>query len=155
MRQFIKSVTTISALSAIAFASAFISASPASAGEAQGLKGSYIGIGGGTVGDQGYASFNGRINIPNSQFSVRPTLLYVPDSGNGGFIGTLTYDAPIAKNTNFYLGAGGAFNDDFSSFALQTGVETAVSKNVVIYGDATYLTESGEVPWKVGVGYRF
>jgi hypothetical protein len=153
MRQFLNSVATISALSAIAL---FGSINAATAQEATpGLGGSYVGVGGGTSGDLGVVTVNGRVNFSNSQFSIRPSVLYNPDSGNTAVIGTATYDLPVANNANVYVGAGGAFEEDFSSFVLQGGVEGAIAKNVVLFGDVTYITETGSFPWKAGVGYRF
>ncbi|NJL10178.1 MAG: hypothetical protein HC908_08435 [Calothrix sp. SM1_7_51] len=46
-------------------------------------------------------------------------------------------------------------DSNISSPALQAGLETAVSKNVVLFTDVTYLTETSVTPWKVGIGYRF
>jgi hypothetical protein len=153
MRQFIKSLATISALSLLASAPIFLSANPAKADT--GMQGSYVGVGGGSVGGEGYGALGGRVQLGDAPFSIRPTLLYAPDSGEVAFTGTVTYDAPIAENTNLYAGIGAGFARDYSSFALTGGLETAVSQNVVLYGDATYLTESRETAWKVGVGYKF
>ncbi len=152
MRQFIKSLATVSALSALALAPVFLSANPASA--ETGLQGSYVGVGGGSVGGEGYGSLGGRIQLGDAPFSIRPTLLYAPGSGEVGFIGTVTYDAPIAENTNLYAGVGGGVARDYSSFALTAGLETALSQNLVLFGDATYLTESKDTAWKVGLGYK-
>ncbi|MEB3178637.1 MAG: hypothetical protein VKL59_06375 [Nostocaceae cyanobacterium] len=153
MRQFLNALATISAVGAIATVPVMFSVNPASA--ETGMNGSYIGVGGGVADDLGVITLDGRVQVGSAPVSLRPSLLYAPSTGDVAGIATVTYDAPIAQNTNLYLGAGGAFNDDFSSFALQAGIETAVSDNVVIYGDATYVTETSEVPVKVGIGYRF
>lgn len=153
MRQVFNALATLSVVSAFAAAPVMLSANPASA--ETGMNGSYIGVGGGVAGDLGVVTLDGRVQLGSAPASIRGSLLYAPSTGDVAGTTTLTYDAPIAKNTNLYLGAGGAFDDDFSSFALQAGVETAVSNNVVIYADATYITESGEVPVKAGIGYRF
>lgn len=153
MRKFLNSVVKISAVSAIACAAAVVSANPAKA--EQGMQGSYVGIGGGTVGGVGYGAINGRIQLGDAPISVRPSVLYAPGSGNAAFLGTVTYDLPVAQNTNLYLGVGGAAGSKYSSFAFGGGVEGAVSDKVVLFGDVHYLTESSEAAWKVGVGYRF
>jgi hypothetical protein len=36
---------------------------------------------------------------------------------------------------------------------LTAGAETAVSKNIVLYGDGTFL--NGVNVWKAGIGYSF
>ncbi|BAZ04487.1 hypothetical protein [Calothrix sp. NIES-3974] len=156
MRKQLNSVLFLSALSALVFA---VASKPALA-EKKGLDGSYVGVGAGVVSGQGsYStlSINGRVQLGTLPVSLRPSLLYFPDSNDTAFIGTVTYDAGIAKNTNIYVGPGVALNgtNDYSSLALQAGAETAIAKNVVLYGDVTYLTSSGEFPVKVGVGYRF
>lgn len=154
MRKQLNFVLFLSALSALVFA---VASKPALA-EKKGLDGSYVGVGAGVVsgqGSYGTLSINGRVQLGTLPVSLRPSLLYFPDGNDTAFIGTVTYDAGIAKNTNIYVGPGVARNNDYSSLALQAGAETAIAKNVVLYGDVTYLTSSGEFPVKVGVGYRF
>lgn len=156
MRKQLNSVIFLSALSAFVFA---VATKPALA-EKKGMDGSYVGVGAGAVvgqGSYGTISINGRVQLGTLPVSIRPSLVYSPDANDTAFVGTVTYDAGIAKNTNIYVGPGVALNgtNGYSSLALQAGVETAIAKNVVIYGDVTYLTTSGEFPLKVGVGYRF
>lgn len=160
MRQFLKSFLTISALSAVALVSVAPSAS-AQEVEAKGLQGSYIGVGVGTgvpstvKNGELTGTFTGRINFNESNFSLRPNVVIGADTGSVGFLGTVTYDAAVAQNTNLYFGLGAAAAKDYGSLALQAGAEKALGESVVLFGDVTYLTEKGEWPWKVGLGYRF
>lgn len=153
MRQPVSSILTISALFALVFTA---TTNPALA-EKKGMNGNYIGVGGGTVSGQGQITVNGRVQLGELPLSIRPSLSYSTEAEDTAFIGTFTYDAPIFKNTNAYVGVGAALNgtNAYSSFAIQGGVETAISKNIVLFGDVTYLTESDELPWKAGIGYRF
>jgi hypothetical protein len=162
MRQFLKSVVGISAVSAIACGMVFLSsAKPASADS--GLPEGYVGFGAGFGGDSIAAGLNGRVSFPNAKISLRGSI-YGDCSGSACaalFIPTVTYDIPIADKTNLYLGAGvatAAVSDGNSTFSgstgvLQAGLETGIGKKIAIFGDGIF--GDGGTLWKVGLGYRF
>ncbi|NMF62378.1 outer membrane beta-barrel protein [Brasilonema octagenarum] len=170
--------------STIAVASVVLSAGIASAQNvptqetaARGMNGSYVGAGvsagvtnGGRQNDAATLGGNvqGRYAVPNAPVSVRGSVLFGGDST--AIIPTLTYDAPIAKNTNVYIGGGYAFqtNEGYASQlgnknapVLTLGAETQVAKNTVIYGDAKWGidayrgSDSDALSLQAGVGYRF
>ncbi|NJR19057.1 MAG: porin family protein [Calothrix sp. CSU_2_0] len=143
----------------------------------RGMTGSYIGAGlsagvtnGGKQNDDATFGGNvqGRYAIPKSQVSVRGAALFGGDST--ALIPTLTLDAPIAKNTNVYVGGGYAFqtNEGYTSQlgnkntpVVTLGAESQIAKNVVVYGDAkwgidAYKDSSADaVSLQTGVGYSF
>lgn len=173
---FRKSVT-ISALCAIALAPVVLDANAANA-QPKGMQGSYIGVGiGAGVTDDGVdggddevfgGHVQGRLAIPKTPVSLRGAVLFGGDAA--AIMPMITVDVPIAKNTNLYVGGGYSFvtdegdstqlgNED--SVVLTTGVETAVSRNVVLYGDVKWGIDAYEdrskdaVSLQLGVGYRF
>ncbi len=143
----------------------------------KGMTGSYVGAGvsaGVTNGGQNNdaATFGGNVQgryaIPKSQVSVRGAALFGGDST--AIMPMLTLDAPIAKNTNVYLGGGYSFqtNEGHASQlgnknapVVTLGAESEVARNVVVYGDAkwgidAYKNSSADaVSLQTGVGYRF
>lgn len=143
----------------------------------KGMTGSYVGAGvsaGVTNGGQNNdaATFGGnvqgRLAIPRSQVSVRGAALFGGDST--AIMPMLTLDAPIAKNTNVYLGGGYSFqtNEGYASQlgnkntpVVTLGAESEVARNIVVYGDAkwgidAYKDSSADaVSLQTGVGYRF
>jgi hypothetical protein len=162
MRQFLKSVVTVAAVSAIAFVPFLLKTESASA--EQGMRGSYIGVGVNADGSGAAAAVTGRIDL--KPVSIRTTVTGACDSGLCAtlVVPTVTYDFGIGKNANIYAGVGGsavsisAGNSSVSlgtGAVLQAGAEGAISKNVVLYGDGTYFTNGGGTLWKIGVGYKF
>jgi hypothetical protein len=167
------------AASTIAIASVVLTAGIASAQTPSetGMNGSYIGVGtaaGVTNGGRGNdaATFGGNVQgraaLPNSPFSVRGSVLFGGDAT--AIMPIVTYDAPIAKNTNLYLGGGYSFVTDEGKVTplgnqnapvVTLGAESEVAKNVVLYGDAkwgidAYRNSSADaVSLQTGVGYRF
>lgn len=174
--------------STLAVASVIFSAGVASAQSApttattqdlatRGMNGSYIGAGvsagvtnGGRQNDAALFGGNvqGRYAIPNAPVSLRGSVLFGGDST--AIIPTLTYDAPIAKNTNVYIGGGYAFQTDEGQASqlgnknapvLTLGAETQVAKNIVVYGDAKWGisaykgSDADAVSLQTGVGFRF
>ncbi|MBW4632607.1 MAG: porin family protein [Iphinoe sp. HA4291-MV1] len=143
----------------------------------RGMNGSYIGAGvsagvtnGGRQNDAAVLGGNvqGRVAVKNTPVSVRGSVLFGGDST--AIIPTLTYDAPIAKNTNLYIGGGYSFLTDEGQASqlgnknapvLTLGAETQVAKNTVIYGDAKWGidaykgSDSDALSLQAGVGYRF
>ena len=149
MQRFIQSVA-ISTLSIIACTLTFVGANSANA-QSKGMPEGYIGVTGGTLEDVGLGGLSGRISFPKAKVSLRGSLLGgsvncgFDDCGVAAFIPTVTYDIPVAKNTNVYVGAG-------YLRILQAGVETGVGKKFVLYGDGNFY--DGGSLWKLGFGYR-
>jgi hypothetical protein len=135
-----KSLATVFAVSAIACIPILFSTQSASA--ATGMDGSYIGVGINGDGSGVLPAVTGRIDFKNSPISIRATATGACESDVCAtlVIPTVTYDIGVAKDVNIYAGG---------------GAEGAVSKDVVLYADATYFTNGGGALWKAGVGYRF
>ena len=141
MQRFIKSAATISAVYIFAWALNIIRANTANA-QTKGLPEGYLGVTGGTLEDTGLGGLSGRISFPKAKVSLRGSLLGgsvncgFDDCGVGAFIPTVTYDIPVAKNTNIYVGAGYlsvAISDDVNTLTgsegiLQAGAETGIGK---------------------------
>jgi hypothetical protein len=164
------------ATSAFAIASIILSGGIASA-QTAGTNGNYIGAGiaaGATSGGQGNdaaqlgGNVQGRYAVPKTPFSVRGSVLYGGDSA--AIMPIVTYDAPIAKNTNLYLGGGYSFVTDEGQNSplgnrnapvVTLGLESEVSKNVIAYGDTKWgidayrNSDADAVSFQAGLGYRF
>lgn len=169
MRLSLKNAAIFSALSAlVAFP---LMASPASAQVARGMSGSYLG-GGVSVGISDDANVGGnvqvRLNSSEAPVSLRGSALITGEST--AIIPTLTYDAAIAPNTNLYAGAGYSLVTDKGSSSplgdkdavvLTAGVETAVQRHIVLYGDvkvgldAFQNSNDAAVAAQLGAAYRF
>jgi hypothetical protein len=143
----------------------------------RGMTGNYIGAGisagvtnGGRQNDAAVFGGNvqGRYAIPNAPVSIRGAALFGGDSA--ALVPTLTYDAPIAKNTNLYFGGGYSFLTDEGQASqlgnqnapvITLGAESAVAKNTVVYGDAKFGidaykgSDSDALSLQAGVGYSF
>ncbi|GAB4432415.1 MAG: hypothetical protein D6742_12015 [Cyanobacteria bacterium J069] len=170
MKFSVKSIATVSALSALAAAPILFSAGPASAQ----MAGSYIGAGisaGVTEDADGDTSFGanvqGRFDVPVAPISVRGAALI---SDSAALIPLVTYDFGIAPGTNLYVGGGYSFvTDEGRSTPLgdrnapvvTVGVESALRRNIVLYGDAKVGFDAYEnsndaaVSLQVGAAYRF
>ncbi|WP_421658770.1 outer membrane beta-barrel protein [Leptothermofonsia sp. ETS-13] len=166
----------IAALSALIVAPAFLSAGAASAKPIY-FDGSYVGAGvaagvtnGGQQGDAATFGGNiqGRVAIPTVPISVRGAVLFT--NRNSTVIPTLTYDVPIADNTNFYIGGGYSFvqkdgqptplgNRDAA--VVMAGVEAGLGEHIAVYGDAKVgiraykNSPASAVSLQAGLGYRF
>lgn len=157
MQHLIKSAAKVSAASIIACALAFMGATSANA-QPKGMPEGYIGVGVGFNDASSGVGLNGRISFPRAKISLRGSLYGGCDGDCALFIPTVTYDLPVAKNTNIYLGAGYATvstsSGDYlgSEGVLQAGAETGLGKKFTIYGDGTFA-EGGSL-FKVGLGYR-
>ncbi|BAY18048.1 hypothetical protein NIES21_38910 [Anabaenopsis circularis NIES-21] len=162
--------------SALVVASIVFSAGIAAA-QTTGTNGSYIGAGiaaGATSGGQRNddAQFGGNVQgryaVPNAPVSVRGAVLFGGDTTS--LMPIVTYDAPIAKNTNVYLGGGYSFltNEGHNTPlgnrnapVVTLGVESEVSKNIIAYGDAKWgidaykNSDADAVSFQAGLGYRF
>jgi Outer membrane protein beta-barrel domain len=172
MKLSVKSAAIFSALSAL-LVSPLVMAGSASAQTFQpnGMSGSYLG-GGVSVGVSNDAVVGGnvqvRLNSSEAPVSLRGAALI---SGNStAIIPTLTYDAPIAPNTNLYAGAGYSLVTDKGSqsplgdkdsVVLTAGLETAVQRHITLYGDVKVGLDAFEnsndaaVAAQLGAAYRF
>lgn len=183
MKPILKSAAT----SLILMIAMVLSASPGSA-EPQGLKGSYVGISndgstisndilnpfenllgiGSNSSDERIGSmYQGRIDLPNLPISVRGAA-FLSDKGRV-VEPTITYDVPVASNTNIYLGGGYTFvnNEEITtplgnqnSAVLTAGVEAAVNDYTIIYGSGRLSlsdenNDTSPVKLQFGAGYRF
>jgi hypothetical protein len=161
--------------SAILVTSIILSAGITSA-QPTGMNGNYVGAGisAGTTdaGNNDDAVFGGnvqaRVPVPQTPVSVRGAVLFGGDATS--LVPTLTYDLPIAKNTNLYLGGGYSFITEEGkntqlgnqgAAVVTLGAESEVSKNIIVYGDAkwaidAYKNSDGDaVGLQAGVGFKF
>lgn len=176
MKLSLKSFATLSTLSALVMAPIFLGAGSASAQPVR-FDGSYVGAGIGagiTNGgrDNDAATFGGNIQgrfaVPNAPVSVRGAVLFNGD--NSAIVPSLSYDLPVSRNTNVYAGAGYSFvqNDGKASqlgnqdaAVLSAGVESEVTRGVVVYSDAKYGinayqgSNAGALSLQAGVGLKF
>ncbi|MBW4614040.1 MAG: porin family protein [Desmonostoc vinosum HA7617-LM4] len=167
------------AASFLTVASIIVSAGMASAQTVgtNGTNSNYIGAGisagvtsGGQRNDEAQVGGNvqGRYVIPKTPVSVRGSVLYGGDAA--AIMPIVTYDTPIAKNTNLYFGGGYSFvtNEgqntplgNQNALVVTLGVESLVSKNIIAYGDAKWgidayrNSEADAVSFQAGLGYRF
>lgn len=181
MKRSIKSILTLSAVSALAIIPTFLPVGQASAQTfiTNGTDANYLGGGisvGVTDGDSPRydddakvgGNVQGRFAIPNAPISARGAILFGGDST--ALMPLVTYDVPVAPNTNIYLGGGYSFiteegnssplgNKD--AVVLTAGAESEVGSNVVIYGDAKWGidsyrdSDSDAVSIQAGAAYRF
>jgi hypothetical protein len=164
------------AVSTLAVSSLVLSGGIAAA-QTAGTDSNYIGVGiaaGATSGGQGNddAQFGGnvqaRVTMPKTPISLRGSVLFGGDAT--AIMPIVTYDAPIAKNTNVYLGGGYSFVTDEgkntplgnqSSPVVTLGAESQVANNVIVYGDAKWgidayrNSDADAVSFQTGLGYRF
>lgn len=176
MKLSLKSVAILSSVSALVVAPLFLGAGSASAQPVR-FDGSYVGAGvgagvtnGGRDNDAATIGGNisGRFAVPNAPVSVRGTVLFTDD--NSAIVPTLTYDIPVSKNTNIYAGGGYSFvqKDNKASqlgnkdaAVITAGVESEVTKGVVVYSDAKYGINAyqgsgaNSLSLQAGVGLRF
>ncbi len=164
------------AASVFAIASIVLSAGIASA-QTAGTNGNYIGAGiavGATSGGQGNdeaqvgGNIQGRYAVPKTPLSLRGSVLYGGDAA--AIMPIVTYDAPIAKNTNVYFGGGYSFVTDEgqktplgnqNAPVVTLGIESEVSNNVIAYGDTKWginayrNSDADALSFQAGLGYRF
>jgi hypothetical protein len=181
MQRFFKRVLTVSALSALAIIPAFLPVGKASAQtfDSKGTDANYLG-GGISVGvtDGGSPIYDddakfggnvqGRFAIPNTPVSARGAVLFGGDST--ALMPLVTYDIPVARNTNLYLGGGYSFNTEEGkssplgnkdAVVLTAGAESEVGSNVVLYGDTKWGIDAYEnsdadaLSIQAGAAYRF
>ncbi|MEH2405652.1 hypothetical protein [Nostoc sp.] len=164
------------ATSFLAVASIVFSAGIASA-QTVGTNGNYIGAGvavGATSGGQGNdeaqvgGNIQGRYAVPKTPLSLRGSVLYGGDAA--AIMPILTYDAPIAKNTNVYFGGGYSFVTDEGQKSplgnqnapvVTLGIESEIRNNVIAYGDTKWgidayrNSDADAISFQAGLGYRF
>lgn len=166
----------IAALSALCIVPVFLSSGVASARPIP-FDGSYVGAGvaagvtnGGQQGDAATFGGNiqGRVAIPNAPISVRGAVLFT--NRNSAVMPMLTYDVPVANNTNFYIGGGYSFvqkdgqptplgNRDAA--VVMAGAESGLGDHIVVYGDAKFgiraykNSPASALSFQAGLGYRF
>ncbi|MDZ8028284.1 MAG: outer membrane beta-barrel protein [Nostoc sp. SerVER01] len=160
----------------LAAASIILSGGIASA-QTAGTNANYIGAGiaaGATSGGQGNddaqlgGNVQGRYAVPNAPVSLRGSVLYGGDAA--AIMPIVTYDAPIARNTNVYFGGGYSFVTDEGQNSplgnrnapvVTLGVESQVTNNVIAYGDTKWgidayrNSDADAVSFQAGLGYRF
>lgn len=167
------------AASALTIASIVFTAGIAGAqtADTKGTNANYIGVGvaaGATSGGQGddYAQFGGNVQgryaVPNAPVSVRGAVLFGGDAT--AIMPVVTYDVPIANNTNVYFGGGYSFVTDEgkntplgneNAPVITLGAESQLSNNIVAYGDAKWgidayrNSDADAVSFQAGLGYRF
>jgi hypothetical protein len=175
--KFAKIAASTFAVAAVVFSAGVASAQTTENIQTNGLTGSYVGAGisagvtnGGRQNDAATFGGNvqGRYAITNTPVSIRGAALFGGDST--AIMPILTYDAPIAKNTNLYLGGGYSFQTDEGKASqlgnqnapvVTLGAESEVAKNIVIYGDAKWgidayrNSNADAVSLQTGIGYRF
>jgi hypothetical protein len=177
MKRTLKSVITISALAATVIAPVLLSVGSASAEPTKGTNSTYVGAGvaagvtnGG--GENDAATFGGnvqgRIAVPKVPVSARGAVIFSDDTS--AIIPTVSYDIPIAKNTNVYVGGGYSFVEtdgqptpigNRNAPVVTVGAETQIGQDIVIYGDTkvgidAYENTSGTaVSIQGGAGFRF
>jgi hypothetical protein len=113
-------------------------------------------------------NIQGRVNIPNTPISARGAVLF--SGNNAAIMPIVTYDVPVAKNTNVYVGGGYSFVEkdgvhtplgNKSAPVVTVGAESSITRDVVLYGDAKWginayqNSPADAVSFQGGVGYRF
>ncbi len=144
----------------------------------RGFGGAYVGGGvaagvtnGGQQGDA--ATFGGNIQgriapFANVPVSARAAILFGKETT--AIMPLITYDLPIAANTNLYVGGGYSFVEkngkptplgNRDAAVVTVGAESSVTRDIVVYGDAKLGIKAYEnspasaLSFQAGVGYRF
>ncbi len=177
MKNILKSLVAISALSSFVIAPFVINAGQASAQPQKGTDASYVGAGfaagvtnGGQNGDAANFGGNitGRVKLGNTPLSARGNVLW--NDENSAIIPEVSVDVPIANRTNAFVTGGYSFVQDNGlptplgnkdSVVLGAGIESEVAKNLLIYTNAKVGIRAYEnspasaISINGGVGYRF
>lgn len=116
-------------------------------------------------GTEGQRNIQTRIDVQNSPVSIRGALV-LGDNVEAA-MPMLSYDVPIGNSANIYAGAGYAIVrpgaqtvlGDRDGVVLTTGIEAALNRSVVVYGDVRYhptnSTDANPVRAQFGLGHRF
>lgn len=154
-----KVYSVFSVLATIAIASSFGNDSVYAA--EKGFAPQYVGAGAGVAFTEGLseteAALFGAYRTPgiNTPISIRGALF--PANGVEGQA-SLTWDFPVAKNANLYVGPGVFGNRDQVYPTIGVGVEYLFDKaNTVVFAgyDRVFIEDSGANLAKVGIGYQF
>jgi hypothetical protein len=143
----------------------------------KGTDADYIGAGvaagvtnGGQNGDAATFGGNiqGRLTTSKAPVSVRGSVIFSDETS--AIMPMVTYDLPVAKNTNIYAGGGYSFVEsngkptpvgNQNAPVVTLGAESQVGQNLVIYGDTkvginAYQDSSGSaVSFQAGAGFKF
>jgi hypothetical protein len=168
----------IAALTATAMAPALLFAGSASA-QPKGTNANYIGGGvsagvtnGGSTTGGDAATFGGniqgRLTTPVSGVSARGAVLFSDETS--AIMPMVSYDVPIAKNTNAYIAGGYSFVEsdgkptplgNQNAPVVSVGVESQVGDSIVLYGDtklginAYQNSPASAVSFQAGAGFKF
>jgi len=181
MKQLLKSLVKISALSALVIIPGLLPAGFAMADtpkdNTKGTDASYIGIGfaagltsGGQGGDDATFGGNltGRAKLGNLPVSARGNILWSDETS--AIIPELSLDVPIAKRTNAFVTGGYSFVEkqglntplgNRDSVVVGAGVESEVANNFLVYTNAKLGIKAYEdsdasaFSLNGGIGYRF
>jgi hypothetical protein len=176
MKLNVKSAVIFSALIATTIVPTLFSASSAFA-QPKGTKADYIGAGvsagvtnGGQNGDAATFGGNiqGRLTTQKAPVSVRGAVLFSDDTS--AIMPMLTYDVPVARNTNVYVGGGYSFVEkdgqptplgNKNAPVVTVGAETQLGQNLVVYGDTKWGIDAYQnspadaVSVQAGAGFKF
>lgn len=177
MKRLLKSLLTISALSSLVIAPAFLTVGKAAAQTEKGTDASYIGAGvaaGVTNGGQNNdaatfgGNITGRLKLGNTPFSARGNVLWSDETS--AIIPEVSLDVPIANKTNAFVTGGYSFVEadgkptplgNRDSIVVGAGVESEVTKNFLVYTNAKVglkayqNSDASAVSINGGIGYRF
>lgn len=177
MKNILKSLVTISALSSLIVAPILLDASKASAEPQKGTDASYVGAGIGVGVTDGGANNNsnnfggnltGRLKLGDTPFSARGNVIWTNETS--AIIPEVSFDVPIANRTNAFATAGYSFVEKNGSatpignrdaVVLGAGVESEIANNFLVYTNAKVGLRSFQndgasaVSINGGIGYRF
>ncbi|HIK04945.1 MAG TPA: outer membrane beta-barrel protein [Trichormus sp. M33_DOE_039] len=177
MKNILKSLVTISALSSVIMTALIVNVGQAAAETKQGTDASYVGAGisaGVTNGGQNNDAANfggnltGRVKLGNTPFSARGNVLWNDDTT--AIIPEVSVDVPIANRTNAFVTGGYSFVENNGSpsplgnrdaVVIGAGVESEVANNFLVYTNAKVGLRAYEnspasaVSINGGIGYRF
>lgn len=166
------------AVAATAIAPAFLFAGSASA-QPKGTNANFIGggasfgltNGGSTTGGDAATlggNIQGRVVVPNTPVSVRGSIDFSDETS--AITPMVSYDVPIAKNTNAYLMGGYSFVESSgkptplgnqNAPVVGIGVESQVANDIVVYGNtklginAYQNSPASAINVGVGAGFKF
>jgi hypothetical protein len=179
MKLTLKSIVTFSTLAITLLAPALLSAGRASAEPLKGTKADYIGAGvsagvtnGGSATGGDAATFGGniqgRLTTQKAPVSVRGAVLFSDETS--AIMPIVTYDVPVAKNTNVYVGGGYSFVEkqgkptplgNKNAPVVTVGAESQLGHNLVVYGDTKWgvnaykNSPADAVSFQAGAGFQF
>lgn len=177
MKNILKSLVTISALSSVIMTALIVNVGQAAAETKKGTDASYVGAGisaGVTNGGQNNDAANfggnltGRVKLGDTPFSARGNVLWNDDTT--AIIPEVSVDVPIANRTNAFVTGGYSFVENNGSpsplgnrdaVVIGAGVESEVANNFLVYTNAKVGLRAYEnspasaVSINGGIGYRF